>query len=164
MTAPTFDTRNTAERTIIEMESIVDSSWKVLGHYRYKSARPPSNSVACERTMVVALCASGVQPFTVGDEQFVMTGGQGIVIPPGNVYGTDSFPEQKGELLWLLLDLEHEREFSLPGFSLEEAKAWRDLMLKKEKKLMFRFEPETLAEARRIFSCWEVSYLPRQMQ
>ena len=146
-----FDTVCTDDRQIIELDQLGKSSWKIFGRYRYGAARPPRALQSSRETLVLAFFVSGLQPFRVDGEQLVMTGGMALCIPPGCAYGTDHFPEQKGELVWAIFDLSNKEGFSLPGHSCNEAREWLDKVLMGPRPEVFRFSKSTISEAKKVF-------------
>ena len=66
-----FDIQCIPERKTLQLDAVVKSSWKILGHYFYGGAQPPSVSLMSGDAVVIALFINGVQPLVVNGMQYV---------------------------------------------------------------------------------------------
>jgi AraC-like DNA-binding protein/quercetin dioxygenase-like cupin family protein len=97
---------NMATRTVLEGAALRGvPGVRMLGHYRYAAAgaalRPHSHPGALE----ICLLLSGRQAYRAGGRTYRLKGGDQFVTWPGETHDTAGLPEEKGELMWLIVDL-----------------------------------------------------------
>ncbi len=97
------------ERIILNMRSAGFPEIKTIGKYHYNSAHQQLAAHSHRRMMEIVFCSKGQQVYEVHDELYRLQGGDLFVTFPGEWHGSGEFPEDKGELYWIILDLEPAR-------------------------------------------------------
>ena len=99
-----IDTENTPERRILDLSLIGMRHALALGRFRYLHAAPPLDEQRHSRWLVLQFVLSGQQQILIEGSQTRVRGGEMMVIRPGQRYGTGVWPEQRGEMAWLILE------------------------------------------------------------
>ena len=99
-----LDTANTPERHILDLRTIGMRCALTLGRFRYHRASAELEEQRHDSWLVLVFVLSGAQHYRVGDREVEVRGGQGLRILPGLRYSTGGWPEQRGELAWLILN------------------------------------------------------------
>jgi AraC-like DNA-binding protein len=71
----------------------------------YNQAAKPLLEQCHESWMVLVFLLSGHQRYVIDGRETLVRGGEVLRILPGQRYGTGAWPEQKGDLAWLILKL-----------------------------------------------------------
>ncbi|MET0464385.1 MAG: AraC family transcriptional regulator [Chitinophagaceae bacterium] len=103
MNEPTKKKRNKTERDIIDFRK---AGWKeimVLGKYNYKQAHEELPPHAHRQTLEICYCSKGEQVYEVNETLYKIKGGDLFVTFPGEVHSTGKYPEEKGELYWMMI-------------------------------------------------------------
>ena len=124
------DLESTNERSIVDVAGVLGTSLSVAGHYRYSKAMPPLAMQSDARHLVLVFLMSGLQQYICNGETIILSGGQGVRFLPGTRYGSGVFPEQKGELVWMIIDIEEGQQLKLPGMNSAASEQWLDEVLK----------------------------------
>lgn len=77
----------------------------VLGRYQYQRAEKDLQAHRHPGMMEICYYEKGSQLFAVGKEQYVVKGGDVFIHFPGEEHGSGGFPEEKGRLYWLILQM-----------------------------------------------------------
>lgn len=101
-----IDTVNTPERQILDLRLIGMKHALALGKFHYLHASAPLAEQCHERWLVLQFVLSGQQKLVVDGRETVIRGGEMIRILPGQRYGTGPWPEQKGTMAWIILNLQ----------------------------------------------------------
>ncbi len=139
-----IDLVNTDERTIVQMDKLLGGDWIVLGRYQHRKAMPPMFMQTSSVHLAFSFLISGIQHFEYNDQQMVLRGGQGIVFVPGTVFGSGSYPVQKGELVWMIFRVPRGRALRLPGMGKGAAKQWFDHIVKPRDDSRFTLSPKAI--------------------
>ncbi len=97
------DTDNTKEREILDLRLINMQSALTLGRFRYLRAAAPLKAQCHDHWMVLLFVLSGKQFIIIDDREIVIRGGEMARVLPGQKYSSGSYPEQRGEVAWLIL-------------------------------------------------------------
>jgi AraC-like DNA-binding protein/mannose-6-phosphate isomerase-like protein (cupin superfamily) len=101
-----IDTVNTPARQILDLRLIGMKHALALGKFHYLHASAPLAEQCHERWLVLQFVLSGQQKLVVDGRETMIRGGEMIRILPGQRYGTGSWPEQKGSMAWIILNLQ----------------------------------------------------------
>jgi len=122
------DTNNTFERTIVDIASIGITDVAVVGKYQYSHAHKNLKFHVHTRQMEICYCYKGEQVYVVDNQQYKIQGGDLFITFPNEKHGSGSFPEEKGELYWMIINIPTQAPNTFLGFSNNEAKAlWAGL-------------------------------------
>lgn len=116
-----IDTHNTPQRRILDLRSIDMRPALTLGHLHYHHASPPLAEQCHDHWLVLVFLLSGQQCYRIDGREVPVRGGEMLRILPGQRYGTGPWPEQKGDLAWLILDTRTGR--GKPAFGMSAAGA-----------------------------------------
>lgn len=94
----------------------------LLGRYNYTSARPGLSDHTHQEAIEICFLVKGRQTYRVGDEVYRLNGGDVFLTLPGEEHGTGGFPEEKGVLYWLVIEV-HRRRKKFLGLPQEQATA-----------------------------------------
>ncbi|RYG51160.1 MAG: AraC family transcriptional regulator, partial [Chitinophagaceae bacterium] len=92
-----------SERNILDFRK---SGWKdimVLGKYNYKQAHDKLAPHSHRQMLEICFCSKGEQVYEVNDTLYRIRGGDLFVTYPGELHGTGKYPEEKGELYWIII-------------------------------------------------------------
>jgi AraC-like DNA-binding protein len=92
-----------SERNILDFRR---SGWKdimVLGKYNYKQAHDRLAPHSHRQMLEICFCSKGEQVYEVNDTIYRIRGGDLFVTYPGELHGTGKYPEEKGELYWIII-------------------------------------------------------------
>lgn len=91
------------ERNILDFRR---SGWKdimILGKYNYKQAHDRLAPHSHRQMLEICFCSKGEQVYEVKDTIYRIKGGDLFVTYPGELHGTGKYPEEKGELYWIII-------------------------------------------------------------
>lgn len=98
-----LDTANTPERRILDLRMIGMRCALTLGRFHYCRACEELEDQRHDAWLVLVFVLSGGQHYRIDGREIKVRGGQGLRILPGRRYGTGDWPEQRGDLAWLIL-------------------------------------------------------------
>ena len=96
---------NTSERTIIDMKQLGIRDMAVIGKYHYTRVHDCLQAHAHTNQMEICYCSRGEQAYIVDNEYYLIRGGDVFITFPNEMHGTGHFPEEKGELFWIIIDV-----------------------------------------------------------
>ncbi len=102
---PTLDIHSTAERHIIDFRQWGWKDITVLGKYHYKQTRGALDTHAHRDMLELCFCSKGEQVYKVNDHLHRVKGGDLFVTYPGELHGSGEFPEEKGEMYWIIVNI-----------------------------------------------------------
>lgn len=76
-----------------------------LGRYNYNKAEKSLEEHIHHNRIEICYYDKGSQWFYVGDKRYLVKGGEAFLHFPGEVHGSGGFPEGKGRLYWLIIEL-----------------------------------------------------------
>lgn len=76
-----------------------------LGRYNYNKAEKSLEEHIHHNRIEICYYDKGSQWFCVGDKRYLVKGGEAFLHFPGEVHGSGGFPEGKGRLYWLIIEL-----------------------------------------------------------
>lgn len=98
------------ERKIADFRTLGMRDVMTLGRYNYAHAHRPLEEHSHGNMFEVCLLDEGVQPYLIEGKEFVLRGGDVLIMLPNEVHGTGPNPENRGRLYWLLLRVPTRRE------------------------------------------------------
>ena len=98
-----LDRKSNEERSIIDLLCMGFQNLVLLGHYSYKEAKEKLEMHQHTNMLEICFLDSGSQYYFVGEELYLLKGGDLLITPPNILHGTSSFPEEKGSLFWLII-------------------------------------------------------------
>jgi AraC-like DNA-binding protein len=98
------------ERTILDFRPLGFRDAMVLGRYHYCQVHHPLQAHNHGDMYEICLLDQGRQVYVVGDESYVLKGGDAFFTRPHEVHGTGCNPEDRGTLYWLLLRVPRKSE------------------------------------------------------
>ncbi|MBN8878409.1 MAG: helix-turn-helix transcriptional regulator [Sphingobacteriales bacterium] len=115
----------TRERNILDFRK---SGWKdimVLGKYNYKKAHARLAPHSHGQMLEICFCSKGEQVYEVNDTLYRIKGSELFVTYPGELHGTGKYPEEKGELYWIIIHIpKTKKPIPFLQFENELAREW----------------------------------------
>ncbi len=100
-----LDIQSTAERHIIDFRQWGWKDITVLGKYHYKQTHTALDTHAHRDMLEICFCSKGEQVYKVNDHLHRVKGGDLFVTFPGELHGSGEFPEEKGEMYWIIINM-----------------------------------------------------------
>lgn len=97
-----LDKKQTEDRKILDLELLGFSDFLVVGHYNYKSVKSRLENHNHTGMVEIMYLAKGHQYYQIADKEYMLQGGDVLVIPPDTEHGTSSYPEDIGSLYWMV--------------------------------------------------------------
>lgn len=98
-----LDIISSPERMILDLRKAGFKDVLILGKYRYTHTRKQLPTHQHRQMLEICYCSKGVQTYEVNGRTYRVKGGDLFVTYPGEWHGTGRFPEQKGELYWIII-------------------------------------------------------------
>lgn len=117
------------ERNIINFRR---SGWKdiiVLGKYNYKHAHEQLPPHSHRQMLEICFCSKGEQVYEVNGTLYKIKGGDLFVTYPGELHSTGDYPEEKGELYWMIIRIPSTRKKTFLQYNDRMAAEWYDQLL-----------------------------------
>jgi AraC-like DNA-binding protein len=95
----------TNERKIVDFRPLGLRDVAALGRYAYARAHRPLGRHTHGDLMEICYLDEGVQPYSVEGQEYVLKGGDVLVVFPRESHGTGRSPENRGRLYWMILRL-----------------------------------------------------------
>lgn len=124
-----IDVVSSPERMILDLRKAGFRDVLILGKYHYRQAKGQLPVHMHSRMMEICYCSSGEQTYDVGGVLHRIKGGELFVTYPGEWHGTGEYPEEKGELYWLILRMDERSGGRFLGWEGVQAKEWRRKLL-----------------------------------
>lgn len=106
-----FDTRSTAERSIIHFSRFGLEGKVRLGRYSYKHVHGELETHSHDGMMEICYCDKGMQVYEVNGKEYHIRGGDVFITFPNEPHGTARHPEEKGTLYWLIVQIPEKGRF-----------------------------------------------------
>lgn len=100
-----LDTTSSPERTILDLRKAGFREVVVMGRYNYNEAHHQLPAHSHHQMLEICFCSKGEQSYEVNGETFRIRGNELFVTYPGERHGTGKYPEEKGELYWIIIRL-----------------------------------------------------------
>ena len=123
-----LDLKSNKERLIIDLKSAGLENVMLLGHYSYKEAKKGLSMHKHDDMLEICYLETGYQYYQVGKNNFFLKGGDILITPPNIVHGTSGYPEEKGSLFWMIINVP-QKPFKLLNLSDNESKQLIDNLL-----------------------------------
>lgn len=107
--------QETTPRTVLNTEQLGTPGLYLMGHGFGKRAELPLISHAHRQRMEFLLVLSGSLPYTCGDADYTLFGGDGLFVRQGTPHASGEVEDPETELLWFQLDPEEENFLALPA-------------------------------------------------
>ena len=82
-----------------------------LGRYTNTVANMPLDEHIHEGSVEICFLLSGTQTYRIGDDIYILKSGDYFITLPNQFHGTNGTPQERGELMWLILKLPKEGRF-----------------------------------------------------
>lgn len=89
-------------RRIIYFDALGIYNVLSLGRYKYNAAQPALEEHTHADMMEICYCSKGEQVYEVNNDLYFVKGGDIFVTFPGEPHSTAGYPEEKGQLYWLI--------------------------------------------------------------
>jgi AraC-like DNA-binding protein len=100
-----LDTDSTEAREILDFRGEGFGPLLSLGRFHYHSATEPLPNQQHADWLVLVFAIDGAQHYRLGDSQVLLSAGQVMRVPPGTRYGSGPWPEQRGTVAWMILNV-----------------------------------------------------------
>ncbi|WP_341215992.1 AraC family transcriptional regulator [uncultured Wocania sp.] len=100
-----LDKTSTKERQIIDFEALGFDCIKILGSYNYKQMNKSLEMHVHDNMIEICFLEKGTQYYHIQGEDYRINGGDLLLTFPGEEHGTKSFPEERGRLFWLIIEV-----------------------------------------------------------
>jgi AraC-like DNA-binding protein len=98
-----LDIVSSPERAILDLRKAGFKDVLILGKYHYTYTRKQLPIHQHRQMLEICFCSKGEQTYEVAGRAYRIKGGDLFVTYPGEWHGTGRFPEQKGELYWMII-------------------------------------------------------------
>lgn len=150
-----IDTVSTPERRILDLRSIGMKHALTLGQLRYHRASVPLAEQCHEHWLVLVFLLSGQQRYVIDGREIGLRGGQMLRIPPGCRYSTGAWPEQKGDLAWLILRVKPFPDEPALGMSRDGARAVFGMLTDGTSPALLKMPDDAPPLIESVFSWWD---------
>ena len=93
------------ERLIINLKGMGFKNVVRLGHYAYRETKKKLEMHQHNDKLEICFLETGSQYYQVGEDNYFLKGGDILITPPNIIHGTSSYPEEKGSLFWMLINI-----------------------------------------------------------
>jgi AraC-like DNA-binding protein len=97
-----LDKKQTKDRKILDLESLGFNDFLVVGNYNYKSVKSNLETHVHTGMIEIMYLAKGRQYYQIANKEYMLQGGDILVIPSDTAHGTSSYPEDIGSLYWMV--------------------------------------------------------------
>lgn len=101
-----LDILSSPERVILDLRRAGFKEVIVIGKYHYNEAHHQLPTHSHRNMLEICFCSKGGQTYEVNNELFRVNGNEVFVTYPGEWHGTGKYPEEKGELYWIIVKLD----------------------------------------------------------
>lgn len=119
-----IDVSKTKTRTIIDFTSSGFSKLVTLGKYNYNKSETLLDNHVHKDMIEICYYDKGSQWFEVRNKRYLVRGGEVFIHYPDEEHGSGKHPEAKGQLYWLIMQIEKSEHISIPqnstGFLIRE--------------------------------------------
>lgn len=144
-----------SERIIVDLSRKGIANAKLIGKYSYSGARPCLDSHVHDNIIEICYCDKGQQIYEVNGKKYRIGGGDVFVTYPGEPHSTANYPEEKGILFWLQIEMPREGS-SFMGYAGEMA----SLLMKELRYLRCRHFKGTPAMKKNLEDIISLAQLP----
>lgn len=100
-----LDLRTTFNRTIINFKKFGFKHLMVLGRYNYTRSEKELSEHIHKGMLEICYYDKGSQIFEVENVKHLVKGGDVFIHYPGEKHGSGGYPEEKGQLYWIIISL-----------------------------------------------------------
>lgn len=151
-----LDTTNTSQRQILDLREVGMRHALTLGRFHYNHASSPLAEQCHQSWLVLVFVLAGSQRYRIDGRDIEARGGQGLRILPGQRYGTGAWPEQRGELAWLILKVHPMPKGRALGMEPDNAKSVFGRLCSRSASSLFTQPAEIPAMISSAFAAWNI--------
>lgn len=100
----------TIDRVVFNLNKLGFTRCFQFGHYKYTHVKRPLENHIHKDTIEICYCLKGQQFYNIEKKPIKLNGNDIIIIPPNTKHSTGIYPEDKGELFWIQIDLNNDNE------------------------------------------------------
>ena len=100
-----LDKVSTKDREILDLEGMGYHCMKVLGRYNYREIKKSLEMHKHEDMFEICFLERGSQFYHIQGKDYSLKGGDILLTFPNEEHGTKSYPEEKGRLFWLIINI-----------------------------------------------------------
>jgi AraC-like DNA-binding protein len=125
-----LDIISSPERVILDLRKAGFKEVMVIGKYNYNQTHKQLPAHTHRHMLEICFCSKGEQVYEVNEKLYKIKGGDLFVTYPGEWHGTGKYPEEKGELYWIIIKMDAAiRSKKFLHFEHKLAKEWIDQLL-----------------------------------
>ncbi|WP_411847528.1 AraC family transcriptional regulator [Roseibacillus persicicus] len=149
------DVTNTPERRILDLSQIGMRSALSLGRFHYTRVAPGIRKQCHANWLVLQYALRGSHSYYVDGKSLEIRGGQGLRILPGEEYSSRFQKEQRGDLVWLILQVKPLPAGADLGMTETGVKDVFARLLDGKLPAEFLFGEDLKASIEEVFEAWE---------
>lgn len=151
-----LDTTNTSQRQILDLREVGMRHALTLGRFHYNHASSPLAEQCHQSWLVLVFVLAGSQRYRIDGREVEARGGQGLRILPGQRYSTGDWPEQRGELAWLILKVRPMPGGRALGMEPDNAKSVFGRLCSRSASSLFTQPADNPAMISSAFEAWDI--------
>ncbi|UNY98783.1 AraC family transcriptional regulator [Zhouia spongiae] len=132
-----LDRTSTNERHIIDLEALGFECIKVLGTYNYRQMKKSLEMHIHDNMIEICFLEKGSQYYHIQGNDYRINGGDLLLTFPGEEHGTKSFPEERGRLFWLIMEVPDKNQ-RLLNLTKKQTKLFFDAFFELKKNRVFK--------------------------
>lgn len=151
-----LDLKSTDDRLILDMGKLGFQCVKAVGKYNYREIREKLEMHRHEGMLEICYLDKGTQYYNIAGIDYYMKGGDLLLTFPGEEHGTMDFPEEKGKLYWLILELPlPDSKRRILNLTLKESQVLSEKLLQLQPKRFFPGSPALKHNLDRVFHLYQ---------
>ena len=87
------------------MKDISPNNVLVLGHYKYNKVKKELKMHRHKNMIEICFLEKGTQYYRIEAENYTLKGGDVLITKPSLLHGTNGYPEEKGNLYWIIIEI-----------------------------------------------------------
>jgi len=145
-----LDKISTEDREILDLEGLGFHCMKVLGRYNYRQMKDSLEMHKHEGMFEICFLEKGFQYYNIQGEYYELKGGDVLLTFPDEEHGTKSYPEEKGRLFWLIMNIPKGKQ-RLLNLTKKETEAIISRLIKLRSNRVFRASQLMKNDLNKIF-------------
>ena len=151
-----LDTTNTSQRQILDLREVGMRHALTLGRFHYNNASSPLTEQCHPSWLVLVYVLAGYQRYRIDGRDIEARGGQGLRILPGQRYSTGDWPEQRGEIAWLILKVRPMPGGRALGMESDHAKSVFERLCSDSASSLFTQSADIPSTISSAFEAWDI--------